>query len=129
MADRLRLKNMVFYGYHGVFDAERELGQRYEVDLDLWMDLRGIGLQDDLDAAVNYVDVYAIVKEIVEEREFNLMEALAETIAGEVLSAFSVDAVTVSVRKPQPPAGGLMDSMEVEIHRISRETENDGDEA
>lgn len=117
MADRLRINNMIFYGYHGVFAAERELGQRYEVDLELWMDLREIGRSDDLSIAVNYVDVFALVKEVVEEREFNLVEALAETIAGEVLGAFSPEAVTVRVRKPQPPAGGIMDSMEVEIHR------------
>lgn len=117
MSDRLRLNNMVFYGYHGVFAAEREMGQRYEVDLELWMDLHAVGRQDDLDAGVNYVEVYTLVKEVVAEREYRLVEAVAEAIAGEILSAFPAEAVTVRVRKPQPPAGGLLDSFEIEIHR------------
>lgn len=115
--DRLLLKNMVFYGYHGVFAAEKELGQRFEVDVELYLDLHPSGVTDDLELSVNYVEVYTLVKEVVEERNFNLVEAVAETIAGEILSAFSVDKVVVRVRKPNPPSGGVMDYVEIEISR------------
>jgi len=116
--DKIVLRNMVFYGYHGVFPAEKELGQRFEVDVELVTDLSRAAQADDLDACgINYVDVYTLVKEIVEEREFNLIEALAETIAQEILSAHDVDEVTVRVRKPEVAIGGVLDYVEVEIVR------------
>ena len=87
-ADRLILQNMIFYGYHGVFAAEKELGQRFEVDAELYLDLRQAGINDDLEATVNYAEVYTIIKELVEEREYNLLEALAEQIADTLLAAY-----------------------------------------
>ena len=115
--DRLTLMNMIFYGYHGVFAAEKELGQRFEVDVDLFLDLYQSGISDDLDLSINYVEVYTLVKDIVEERQFNLVEALAETIAGEIIAAYPVDKVGIRVRKPSPPGSGVMDGVEVEIER------------
>lgn len=116
-ADRLILQNMIFYGYHGVFAAEKELGQRFEVDTELYLDLRQAGINDDLEATINYVEVYTLVKELVEERAFNLLEALAEAIADALLAAYALEEVVVRVRKPQPPVGGLMDYFGVEIRR------------
>jgi dihydroneopterin aldolase len=115
--DRIVLQGMVFYGYHGVFGSEKELGQRYEVDLELALDLSSTGRTDDLEYGINYVDLYQLVREIVEERSYNLMEGLAEAIASEVLSNYPMAEVTVAVRKPQPPAGGLMDFFGVKITR------------
>ncbi len=115
MGDKLVLKNMVFYGYHGAFGAERELGQRLEVDLELHTDLAGTN--DDAELAVNYVDAYAVVKEIVEEREFSLVETIAEQIASHVLDMFSVKQVVVRVRNLETPVGGFLDHLEVEITR------------
>ncbi|NLC52579.1 MAG: dihydroneopterin aldolase [Firmicutes bacterium] len=115
--DKLVLRNMIFYGYHGVFAAEKELGQRLEVDAELYLDLRQAGINDDLEATVNYVEVYTLIKELVEEREYNLMEGLAEEIADTLLTAYSLQEVTVRVRKPQPPVGGVMDYFAVEIRR------------
>lgn len=118
--DRITLSNMVFYGYHGVFEGEKELGQRFEVDVELHMNLSVPGQTDDLEQGVNYVDVYTIVQDIVQERTYNLIEAVAENIAGEILSAYSVDYVVVRVRKPSVPMGGVIDHVEVEITRHSR---------
>lgn len=117
MADRIRLVNMVFYAYHGVFAAERRLGQRFEVDVDLAADLRRAGQSDDLADTLNYAEVYNVVKNAVTERPYHLLEALAERIAGDILASFEVAEVTVRVRKPGAPVGGLLDYAEVEITR------------
>ena len=61
-SDRLVLKNMVFYGYHGAFAAEKELGQRFEVDVELHLDFKSAAAADDLELSVNYVEVYTLVK-------------------------------------------------------------------
>lgn len=115
--DKLVLRNMVLYGYHGPFAAEEELGQRYEVDLELFLDLSQSAGTDDVEFSLNTVDLFTVVKEIVEEQEFHLPEALAEAIASQILDSFDVDQVLVRVRKPHPPVGGLVDSLEVELLR------------
>jgi len=119
LSDRLVLNNMVFYGYHGVYDGERELGQRIEVDLELYFDLKPAGSTDDLELSLDYVEIYTIAKDIVEERQFNLIKAMAEAIAGEILSAYTIDQIVVRIRKPLPPTGGIMDYVEAEVHRFS----------
>src|SRR5690554_1442995 len=110
---------MVFYGYHGVYDGERELGQRIEVDVELYFDLKPAGSTDDLELSLDYVEIYTIAKDIVEERHFNLIEAMAEGIAGEILSAYTIDQIVVRVRKPLPPIGGIINYVEAEVHRFS----------
>ena len=115
MSDKIVLKNMVFYGYHGSFVVEKELGQKIAVDLEVYTDLQN--LQDDTELSFNYVDAYTVIKEIVEEQEFNLVETMAETIAEQILSSYDVEKVVVRVRKSQVPVGGYVDYLEVEIVR------------
>lgn len=117
MADRIIVKDMVFYGYHGVFEAERELGQRFEVDVELHLDLHSIARADDIDLTVNYVDVYTVVKELAEDQEFHLIEGLAGAIAEQLLTAYDLKKVVVRVRKPHVPIGGITGGVEVEIER------------
>lgn len=106
---------MVFYGYHGAFAAEKELGQKFEVDLEICTDFRN--LSDDVELSFNYIDVYTLIKEIVEEQEFNLIETLAEVIANQVLAMYDIELVTVRVRKYLVPVGGYLDYVEVEVNR------------
>ena len=124
MSDKIVLRDMVFYGYHGVFEAEREIGQRFEVDVELHLDLRSIGRADDIELTINYVDVYTVVKEIVEEQEYHLVERLAEAIADQILTAYDVEAVVVRVRKPHAPIGGISAGVEVEIRRHASDLRN-----
>jgi dihydroneopterin aldolase len=115
MTTKLLLKNMVFYGHHGVYAAERELGQKIEVDVELYSDFCAAGADDDLGRTVNYPEVYAMVKEIVETGQYNLIEAIATAVLKRVTAAYQLERVTVRVRKPQPPVGGLMDAVEYEV--------------
>ncbi len=112
---KIILKNMVFYGKHGVYTAEKELGQRYEVDLELVADFSSAGQNDDLNQTINYAEVYQLVKEIVEAEKYNLIEAIGTAIIRKVGGAYDLEEVTVRVRKPQPPVGGLMDAVEFEM--------------
>lgn len=117
MQDRISLHNMRFFAYHGVHGAERELGQRFEVDVDLHTDVTEAIRTDDLTHAVNYVDVYAIVRDVVEGEPVNLIETVAGTIAARILQTFPVQTVTVRVRKPSVALDGVLDGTEVEIIR------------
>ncbi len=115
--DKIRLKNMCFYGYHGVDPSERALGGRFSFDVELALDLKPAGETDDLTKTVDYAAVYTLVAEIQGEREFMLLEALAHTVAEAILTRFAVDEVTVRVRKHSVPIPGVLDCAEVEITR------------
>lgn len=118
MTHRVTLTNMVFYGFHGVYEFERELGQRFYVDLDLKADLSKAGKSDNLQETVDYVGVYNQTKEIVEHQRFQLLEALSYHIAEEILRLHPiVEEVTVRVRKPSVPIAAALDYVEVEAVR------------
>ncbi|NMA60340.1 MAG: dihydroneopterin aldolase [Firmicutes bacterium] len=120
MSDRLLLKNMVFYGYHGAFAAERELGQKFEVDLEVYCDLP-YGGSDDSEFGFNPLDAYTMIKDIVEEEEFQLIEVLADRIAEQILEVYDLNRVIVRVRKPFMPVGGPLDFVEVEVIRYPKQ--------
>jgi dihydroneopterin aldolase len=121
MFTKLTLKNMAFYGHHGVYSTEKELGQRIEVDVELVADLADAGRTDDFEATVNYVDIYTIVKDIVEKGEYNLVEAIGTAIINQISAGYDLERVTVRVRKPHPPVGGFMEAVEFEASKKGRE--------
>lgn len=115
--DRILMQGLEFYAYHGVMQEEKTLGQRFIIDLSLALDLREAGQQDNLTKTVNYGEVYATVREIVTGNKFDLIEALAEHLAREILGRYRVNSVTVKIRKPQAPIPGIFDYVGVEIER------------
>lgn len=116
--DKIVMKGMQFYGYHGVFAEENKLGQRYVVDAELHMPLDVPGRSDHIDDTVNYAEVQELIRDIAEKQTFRLIEALAEKIASEVLRTYtSINAITVRVLKPHPPVAIHFDGVTVEIHR------------
>lgn len=117
MSDRIQLHDMVFQARHGVYEHELVTEQPFHVDVELEIDLREAGVDDDLARSVDYAAVYDLVRGIVESTSFRLIEALAEAIAHEVLSGFPVERVTVRVRKPRVDLGGPLAWAGVEIRR------------
>lgn len=118
MSDRIVLAGMAFRARHGVHEREKLEAQRFEVDVELKLELQPAGLDDDLSLTVDYSGTYRIVRQVVESRSFNLLEALAEAIAREVLGAHAlVDEVVVRVRKPDVRLDGPIDHAGVEIRR------------
>ena len=116
--DSIHLTGLVFYGYHGVSPAEQELGQRFIVDLVAHLDLRAAGLSDDPEKTVNYSRMYRLIKDVVEGPSRKLLESVAEAIAQVVLDNFDVDAVKITVKKPEVPMkGSILEHAAVEIFR------------
>ncbi|MCL6558732.1 MAG: dihydroneopterin aldolase [Firmicutes bacterium] len=115
--DRIILEGMEFYGYHGVLPEEQALGQRFIVDVELYLDLRPAGASDDPELTVNYARVYELVESIAGGRPYRLIESVAEAIASGVLERFPVKEALVRVKKPQAPVPGRFDWMAVEIRR------------
>ncbi|MGA2872766.1 MAG: dihydroneopterin aldolase [Candidatus Dormibacteria bacterium] len=116
--DRLLLHGLHFCGHHGESQAERRAGGEFTVDLDVETDTAAAGRSDDLRDTVNYVDLHEVVRGLVEEREFHLLETLAARIAEELLRIPGVERVHLRVGKsPQLP--GQSTGFAVEITRPS----------
>jgi 7,8-dihydroneopterin aldolase/epimerase/oxygenase len=119
VSDRISLANMVFQARHGVAEWEKVEAQRFEVDVELVVDVQPAGLEDDLARTVDYRGVYDTTRQVVESTTFNLIEALAEAIAHEVLGGHPLaEEVVVRVRKPEVRLGGPLDHAAVEIRRV-----------
>jgi dihydroneopterin aldolase len=86
-------------GKHGL-DDERGSPQPYEVDAELYVDLKPVASADRLDETIDYVTVAETVRSVVEGRSFQLLETLADAIAIELL-ALGADTVRVRLRKPR----------------------------
>ena len=117
MSDRIVLKSMRFTGRHGLTDDERARPQPFEVDVELLTNLQPAGVDDDIAQTVDYGQVFQICRELVEATNFKLLEAIAEGIAHEILTAMPVVEVGVRVRKIDVPIEGQLDYAEVEIWR------------
>lgn len=120
--DRIVLRDMRFFGYHGVLPEERAQGQPFEVDLEVELDLSRSRQSDRLEETVDYRLLYRAVKEVVEGEAVNLLEHLAERIRRQVratlqqLPAVSeLGLIRIRVRKPQAPLGGMLDGVQVEV--------------
>lgn len=117
-ADRIVLSGVSGTGFHGVFDHEKRDGQVFVVDVELEADLAPAGRSDDLRRTVNYGEIGAAVLARIEGEPFDLIERLAEVIAGDVLAAHRlVDVVTVTVHKPQAPVGVPFGDVTVSVSR------------
>ncbi|XP_018491097.1 dihydroneopterin aldolase 1 isoform X2 [Raphanus sativus] len=117
--DKLLLKGLKFYGFHGAIAEERTLGQMFLIDIDAWVSLKKAGLSDNLADTISYVDIFSIAKEIVEGPPLNLLEAVAERIASRTLEKFPrVTAVQVKLVKPNVALiKSSIDYLGVEIFR------------
>jgi len=116
--DKIYLNNMQFYGYHGLFNEEKKLGQQFNADVILFTDLSKAGKSGKMEDSIHYGEAFEAVQEIVEGEAVDLLETLAENTASRLLSEFSlVDEVMVRIIKPNPPIAGHYESVSVEIFR------------
>ena len=112
----IRLKNAVFYAYHGTVQDEQNLGGKFECDVDMYCDLSAAAETDSLKKTIDYERVYAFIQRVVLEKKYYLIEALANSIAKGLLREFgAIEKVDVKIRKPHPPVKGVVDHVEVEI--------------
>lgn len=117
MTSKILLKNMMFYGFHGIHEYERELGQRFHVDVEMVADLSKSEKSDKPDDGIDYTTVYSHVKEVVENHRYYMLEALAAHVADILLNFPLVCEVTVRIRKSYTPIPGQFDYVQVEITR------------
>lgn len=115
--DCILLEQMVFFGHHGAYPAEQELGQRFIVDLALGLDLQPAGRSDRLEDTVNYAHVFEVVRAVVEGPPCRLLEAVAQRIADAVLAEERIRWCRVRLAKPGVAIRGALAGAAVQITR------------
>lgn len=112
---RVCLENIRLYGYHGASENERELGQRFEIDVEIVADLSEAVASDDMRKTVNYEQVYRMVESEVVHEKYRLLETMADKLARDLLEEFGALEVLVRIRKPSVPIAGSVDHVEIEV--------------
>ena len=113
----IRLKNMTFYGYHGVYDFEKEKGTDFEIDLELFTPLLKSSKSDNIEDTINYEDIYELVKKAFVSKSYFLLEKLADSISMSIFKEHKIDKLIIRVRKINAPLNGKLDSVEIELKR------------
>lgn len=115
--DRISLRGVRAFGHHGVLAEEKRDGQEFVVDVVLHLDLAPAGTSDDLTRTVNYAEVGADVVARIEGPSLDLIESLAEQVAGDALARPGVHTVEVTVHKPSAPVGVPFGDVTVSVER------------
>ncbi len=116
MQNIIRIKNATFYGYHGVLSEEQSVGGKFEADVDIYTNFAEAAKKDSLKQTIDYQKVYSFMYKLALEKKYYLIEALATNIADELMKKFEqIEKVAVRVRKHNPPMGGVVDCVEVEV--------------
>lgn len=116
--DRIILEGLTFYAYHGVYEEETNLGQRFIIDIECGLDLENVSRSDNIGDSINYMSITRTVETVVTENKFRLIERLA----GAILEAlFNLDSRILEQRiriyKPSAPLQISSGTVSVELTR------------
>jgi dihydroneopterin aldolase len=117
-ADRITVRGIRAHAHHGVYPFERERGQLFRVDAVLEMDTRAAAAGDDLEKTVNYAELAQKLHAVLTGEPVNLLETLAQRLAHVCLADPLVDAVEITVHKPEAELGVPFDDVAVAIRRV-----------
>ena len=115
--DRIYISKYRCYGYTGYLAEEKVLGQWFEVDATLEIDLSAAGTSDCIDDTLDYRRAIACIHDVVAQSKADLIEWVAEEIAAALLRLDRVEGVTVRVTKPAAPIEGFDGTLAVEVTR------------
>ncbi|MDR1725265.1 MAG: dihydroneopterin aldolase [Bacteroidales bacterium] len=110
----IKIEGMHFYAFHGCFEEETTIGTNFLVDLQFDYESQAAEISDNIEYTVNYLSVYQVVKRQMLQSS-HLIENVAKRILDAVKTEFNVNNCKVKVSKLNPPLGGKIESVSVEI--------------
>ena len=117
--DRIELRGLRVFGYHGVLDSERQEGQEFVIDAVLWLDTAPAAATDDLSLTVDYAALAGRLVTIAAGPPVQLIETLAQRLADAAGAEPLAREVEITVHKPQAPVGHPFGDVAVTIRRQS----------
>ena len=116
--DKIFIKGLKIYAYHGCLEEERQKGQEFTLDIALFLNLTPAGITDNLDKTINYSEACEVAQAAFTKYAYNLIETAAEEVAAALLLKYSLaDKVTVEVFKPHAPIPLDFENVSVYIER------------
>ena len=119
--DILFVKDMRFWGTHGYFQEENKLGQEFIIDIEAQIDMTDMCEKDEFVWEISYVALFKAAKKVVEDEEHKLIQRMAYRIIEEVFADTPAVRVSVTVKKPSAPVGGIFDHCGCIIERTREE--------
>lgn len=121
LTDCIHLTGIRCYGYTGYLPEERVLGQWFEVDLTIWLDLTAAGHSDEIQDTLDYRNAFTRVQQFVKSAKFSLVEKLASAIADSILELDRVQQVRVQLSKLAAPIPDFGGKITIDITRSKTE--------
>ncbi len=118
--DKMEITGMKCYGYTGYLPEEQILGQWFEIDVIIWTDLFTAGQSDNINDTVDYRQIINLVKDLMQNTKFALIEKLIEAIAQEILKLDRVEKVQVKLCKSNPPIPDFGGKITLDITRSNQ---------
>lgn len=116
--DKIYIRNLEFIGYHGVFEEEKKLGQKFLISLELDTELREAGIEDNIEKTIHYGYVAKTVEKVFFSKKYDLIESLGEDIAREVLKNYKhIKKIKLEIKKPWAPVGIILEDVSIVIER------------
>ena len=116
--DKIIIKGLRVFAYHGVNPEEKRDGQTFEIDITLYVSLLRAGQTDDVNDTVSYAKAAKTTLRVMNEAKYDLLEKVAQRVAEQLLTDYSqVEKVDVLLKKPQAPVKADFDYMAVMITR------------
>jgi len=116
--DCICIKNLEVYTKHGAFDEENRIGQKYAIDVELFLSTRTAGVCDDLSKSVDYGRVCHFISAFIKGHTYKIIETAAERLAEDILIEFpAISKLILTVKKPWAPVGLPIEEVSVRIER------------
>lgn len=116
--DKIIIKDLKLYAYHGVNPEEKVEGQNFILDIICSLDLKKPCMTDNVDDTVSYAQIIKLVKKVFVAEKYDLIEKAAQVVADSVLDAFSrVEKIDITLKKPEAPIKADFGYVAVEIMR------------
>lgn len=120
--DELHIRDLIIFANHGVFPEETKLGQKFVLDMTLYIDAYAPALADDLEKSVNYGEVCHFTTDFFQKNTYKLIETAAEMTANAILNEFPLlKGITLEVKKPWAPIGLPVEHASCKITRMWHE--------
>ncbi|MBQ9531259.1 MAG: dihydroneopterin aldolase [Eubacterium sp.] len=116
--DKITIKNLKIFAFHGVNPEEKENGQNFYIDVDYYVDIKKACKSDDVNDTVSYAKVVKVITAAFTKEKYNLIEKAAEKVADSIFDSFEdVFRVEITLKKPEAPVKADFDYMAVTITR------------
>lgn len=115
---KIVIEEMEFYAFHGHYQEEQIVGNRFLVDLEMDADLTAAADSDNLNDAVNYQQAYQIIKNEMRRTKSNLLENIGKRILDALYAEMEgINKASIRIRKLNPPMGGPIKSVGIKMSR------------